>query len=356
MKQTKELNFEGQDIYCGLDVHKKSWSVCIRDEDTELKSFSQPAETAVLVNFLKRNYPGANYHAVYEAGFSGFWAQRQLSEQGVNCIITHAADVPTSDKEQQQKTDAVDCRKLAKSLSTNSLKGIYVPSEQAIEDRGILRIRHQLVKDQTRYKNRIMSLLNFYGVVIPEGYKQSSHFSKKFIVWLENLELSVVAKCGLQLQLSALKDIRKHLLDATRAVRELSKQERFKNNVALMQSIPGIGLINAMVILSELGDIKRFKTLDDLCSYVGLMPDIYASGDTRKIKGITRRCNHTLREALVESAWSARRLDPALLMAYKKYLVRMPANKAIIKITKKLLNRIRYILLHNVEYVPCVVG
>jgi transposase len=110
-----------------------------------------------------------------------------------------------------------------------------------------------------------------------------------------------------------------------------------------------------MVFLTELGDIGRFKCLDQLCNYVGLIPNIYSSSDTVHVKGITRRCNHKLREALIESAWCAVRKDPALYMAYKEYLKRMNHNKAIIKIARKLLSRIRYVLLNQQKYVNCVV-
>jgi transposase len=355
MKQGTELSFKGQNIYCGLDVHKKNWSVCVRDENMELKTFSQPPDADILVKYLRRNYPDATYHAVYEAGFSGYWAQRKLSQQGVDCIVTHAADVPSTDKEKRRKTDQVDCRKLAKNLSDHSAKSVYIPSEQMVDDRGIIRTRQQLVKDQTRCKNRLTSWLNFYGISIPEGYKQDGYFTKKFIVWLEALEVGPNAKKALQLKLDTFKYIRQELQEATKQIREMAKTERYQQQVTLLRSVPGIGLINAMVFLGEIGDIRRFKTLDHLCGYIGLVPDIYSSNDNIIIKGITPRCNHSLREALVESAWCAMRKDPALLMAYKKYIIRMNANKAIIKVAKKLLNRIRYVLLKQEKYVSCIV-
>lgn len=356
MKQVTKLNFEGQTIYCGLDVHKKQWSVCIRDEKMELKKFSQPADSQVLVEYLHRNYPGAQYKAVYEAGFSGFWAQRQLTAFGVECIVVHAADVPTSDKQHRGKSDPVDCRKLAKNLCDKTLEGIFIPDEQLVADRDIVRARRQLVKDQTRLKNRILSWLNFNGINIPEGYKQSTSFSNTFMNWLENLELKNGAKVGLTIRLEGVKHVRKQLLAVTRALRELSKTDRFTKVVSLLRSIPGIGLINAMCLATEIGDINRFRNIDHLCSYTGLKPDIQSTGDNIKIKGITSRCNHAIRESLVESAWVTMRLDPALRMAYKKYVLRMPANKAIIKIAKKLLARIRFVLTKQQPYVSGVVG
>lgn len=355
MKQVRTLSFAGQNIYSGIDTHKKNWSICIRDESFELRTFTQPPKPETLVDYLHRNYPGANYFAVYEAGFSGFWAQRILTQLGVNCIILHPADVPTTDKDRQQKTDRVDCRKLAKALCDQRIKGIHVPDEQLVDDRSIIRTRRQLVQDQTRYKNRIMAMLHFNGIVIPEGYKQSSHFSRKFINWLADMGLSTSAKVALTLKVNALKHVRSELLEANRAVRDLSKSLRYKILVELIRSAPGIGIINAMVFLTELGDVRRFKCLDQLCNYVGLIPNIYSSSDTRHVKGITHRCNHILREALIESAWCAARKDPALLMAYQEYLKRMNHNKAIIKIARKLLNRIRFVLLNQEKYVNCVV-
>ena len=355
MKQVKTLSFAGQDIYCGIDVHKKDWSICIWDDDRELRCFSQPPQPAILSDYLKRNYPQANFQAVYEAGFCGYWIQQVLSQHGISCIIIHAADVPTTDKDRRQKTDRVDCRKLAQALKEGSVKAIHIPNQQIIEDRSLVRGREQLVQDQTRYKNRILSWLHFFGIAIPEGYKKSTHFSKRFISWLEQLPINENAKSSLQTKLGALQGVRNQLLLANRSLRKLAQSERYQKKVELLGSIPGIGITNAMIFLTELDDINRFKSFDHLGSYAGLKPDIYSSSDTIIIKGITHRCNLLLRDSLVESAWKAVAKDPALLMAYKEYKKRMHYNNAIIRITKKLLRRIRYVLLHQTPYVTGIV-
>jgi transposase len=80
MLQVKQLDFTGQKIFCGIDVHKKSWKVCIRSEHMELKTFSQGPSATELVKHLRRNYPLADYKVVYEAGFCGFSAQREFSK------------------------------------------------------------------------------------------------------------------------------------------------------------------------------------------------------------------------------------------------------------------------------------
>jgi transposase len=168
MKKISKHGFEGQQIYVGMDIHKKSWSISIFTEEVEHKTFTQPPEVGILVNYLKRNFPGASYQSVYEAGFSGFWIHDRLREHGVQCLVVNPADVPTKDKERTSKTDRVDCRKLARSLRSGDIEGIYVPSRPKVEDRSLVRTRQSMVKKQTRCKNQLKSILQFYGIQIPE--------------------------------------------------------------------------------------------------------------------------------------------------------------------------------------------
>ena len=74
----KTTSFTGHHIYAGLDIGKTSWKVCILTEQVEHKTFTQPPSAVVLVQYLKRNFPGATYHCVYEAGRFGFWIHDQL--------------------------------------------------------------------------------------------------------------------------------------------------------------------------------------------------------------------------------------------------------------------------------------
>jgi hypothetical protein len=80
MNHVSRLDFTGQQIYVGMDVHKKSWSISIYTDQFEHKAFSQPPKTEVPVNYRRRNFPCAAYKTVYEAGFSGYWIHDQLRE------------------------------------------------------------------------------------------------------------------------------------------------------------------------------------------------------------------------------------------------------------------------------------
>ena len=61
MNKINQLDFTGTTIFCGLDVHKVSWRVNIRDGELELKDFTQPADAGLLYKHLAKNYPGAKY-------------------------------------------------------------------------------------------------------------------------------------------------------------------------------------------------------------------------------------------------------------------------------------------------------
>ena len=106
--QIKSISFKGKNIFIGIDVHLKSWTATILSESTHLKTYRLDPSPDALYSYLSKTYPNANYHSVYEAGFSGYGAHRRLVELGVDNIVVNPADVPTTGREKLRKTDAVD--------------------------------------------------------------------------------------------------------------------------------------------------------------------------------------------------------------------------------------------------------
>lgn len=349
-KQITQLDYAGQNIYVGIDVHLKSWNITIMMDKLHQKTFSQPPNPETLYNHLVSNYPGATYHSAYEAGFSGYWTHFKLLEMGIDSIVVNAADIPTTGKEKVQKEDARDSKKIAKALRNDELTCIHIPSLTSLGDRGLVRLRGSLVTDMTRTKNRIKSFLYFNGIHIPEALVNTS-WTKRFLNWLEGLELRPSCKLTIEGYLSSYYETRKILLNVTNQIKGLSKSTIYKQDAELLQSIPGIGLITAMTILTELEHMGRFASLDQLCSFIGFVPSTDSSGDNEKVGGITPRGHDVLRSALIESAWVAARVDPALARSYYQYSNRMKPNRAIIRIAKKLTNRIRHVLKNKVPYV-----
>jgi transposase len=356
--QRTELNFEGQNFYVGIDVHLKSWTVSILSEKLQLKTFNQPPSAQALQNYLVGNYPGGTYHSVYEAGFSGFWAHYKLKEMGINNIVINPADVPTTQKEQLLKDDPTDSRKLARSLRSGDLKAIYVPGLLTMEDRSLVRLRATLVKDMGRYKSRIKSSLNFSGISYPQEFEKSaSHWSKRFIKWLNETDFfqSDTGALTLSIKVQEAEQQRKLILDATRAIRKMAQGEKYASNMKLLTTIPGVGLITAITFLTEIENIERFANSDHFAGFIGLIPNRHSSGTKESNGEMTFRGHENLKKMLIESSWVAARCDPALTLAYHKYTMRMEANKAIVKIARKLLNRIFYVLTFKKEYVLSVV-
>jgi transposase len=350
--QSNKLDFSGQNIYVGFDVHLKSWKVTIMTDEITHKTFSQPPNPGILQDYLKRNFPGGVYHSAYEAGFCGYWVHNQLVALGIHSIVVNPADIPTTNKETVQKEDKRDSRKIARSLKNGDLVPIYVPSLKTLEDRCLMRTRATLVKDLKRYKCRIKQFLHFHGIAIPDTFNNpQSHWSKRFINWLENIEFSEESgKKSLIALVTESKNVRQSILQITTQVRELSKTSTYCPNVKLLLSIPGIGLLTAMIILTELETMERFNNIDQLCGYIGFVPSTSSSGDEDKVSGITPRGHNVLRSAIIESAWIATRTDPALIKSYHDYCKRMEPNKAIVRISKKLLSRIRFVLMNKHAY------
>jgi transposase len=344
--KVNESTFAGQPIYVGIDVHLKSWKVTVMAGDIHYKTFSAPPEGDKLANYLKQNFPGADYYSAYEAGFCGFSVHRELTRCGIKSIIVNPADIPTTDKERRQKEDKRDSRKIAKTLQAGQLKAIFVPSDKTQHDRILLRSRDIIVKDLTRNRNRVKSLLYLEGINIPKRFdSRSSYWSNAFIQWLSEITFAHnTARSGLDALLEMVHHLRSLLLRVTRQTRELSKTPPYHENVKLLISVPGIGPLTAMRLLTELETLNRFSDFDQLCSYVGLVPSTNSSGETEIVSGISPRKNSRLRGALIESAWIAIRNDPALLHSYQNLCKRIPGNRAIIRIAKKLLRRIKYVL------------
>lgn len=150
--------------------------------------------------------------------------------------------------------------------------------------------------------------------------------------------------------------LRGQRLEMLRSIRALSRTERFERPLALLMTVPGIGLLTGMALLSEIDDISRFRSADRLAAYIGMIPMCHSSGAREGVGDITVRRNTKLRSALIEASWVAIRQDPAMTLAYEAYRARMTPGKAIVKVVRKLVNRIYFVMKRNQPYVNCVVA
>ena len=356
--QNNSLTFKNQNFYIGIDVHKNQWTICVVSMNMLLTKYVSINPTPdTLLKYMQRRYPDGNYYAVYEAGFSGFWAARELNRIGIHCIVTHPADVPTKQKERLNKNDRVDSKKLARTLSNGDLEAINIPERIAEEYRSLNRYRLQTIKDQTRLKNRIKSKLHYFGINIPPQY-EDRRWTGKFIHWLLSIKFDTdFAQFAFNDLVNQLVEARNRLTEILRMMRTMSKKVGSFSLIAPhLLTVPGIGFITAMTLLTEIIDMNRFKTLEKLAAYVGLIPSIQSSDEKEKNHGISDRRNKYLRTMLIEAAWKSVKKDPALTMKFANLCQRMNNNKAIVRIAKILLKRIRFVWKNQKPYVNAVVA
>ena len=355
MKKVNKLNFTDKHFYIGLDVHKKQWTVCISDKQLMIENYTMNPSPQELKKHLDKRYPGATFHSVYEAGYSGFWIHRELCALGIKNIVINPADVPTTDKERRHKTDAWDSKKLCRELKNHSLRAIYVPSEFHESLRTLCRLRERTVSHQTRLKNRIKAFLSRHGYSLPTN-SECQHWSKRFMSILKAMEFPYPAdQETFDFYLRELNENRNQLLVITKRLRQHIQHHSDNQIYDLLLSVTGVGSITAITFYTEIMDMKRFRNNNALNSYIGFSPSKHSSGEKDRDTGITSRKNRRLRYMLIESAWTAIRKDPALLLYYQNLSLRMGKQKAIIRVAKKLVNRMRYVWNHMDSYVTCVV-
>jgi len=190
----------------------------------------------------------------------------------------------------------------------------------------------------------------FSGVQLPAQY-DNTYWSKAFLGWLAGVELpSVSCRDTMNLLLTQYHLTYRHFLDTSIKVRKLLKTARYKNDGKLLRSIPGIGPLTSVQILTELGDIKRFSSFKKLNSFVGFKPTTYSSGEHDWKGHLSIRKHKALRSALVECAWQTVQNDPAMLVKYEQLLDRMTKKRAVVVIARKLLSRIYFVLKNQQSY------
>ena len=346
---TKKIDFSGKDLFIGLDVHKKSWSVTIVIDGIEHRTFTQPPDPGALNNYLQRMFPGGSYNSAYEAGFCGYGIHRELNSLGIRNIVINAADIPTSQKDKLQKRDPIDSRKIARGLENGSLRGIHIFDRELEELRSLNRTRFYLMRDLRRSKNRIKSFLLYFGVSIPPEY-DNNQWTLKFVSWLKQVQMKTPGgQDAFSYLIRSYEHQREQMVSLSRQVRVRIRE--YDNELySLLKSISGIGPLTSSALMTEIGDINRFPHIDHLSSFVGFVPRVKESGETIHVGGITFRCNSFLRTLLIEASWQAIRQDPALMQYYHRHLVNNKGHKVIIKVARKLLNRIRYVMKNRKPY------
>jgi transposase len=342
--------FSNLNLYIGIDVHKKQWSVSIFSDAAHHRTFSQPPSPAALKAYLDHHFTGANVTCAYEATKLGYWICRKLTAFGYRCLVVNAADIPTSNKESTTKTDPTDSRKIAKALRAGLLTSIHVPDQVTEGDRQLFRYRKRLLADLTRVKNRIKDKFLFTGISIPAQF-DNPNWSKAFLTWIKNEPMpDTSTRLTLDRLLEQYHFLYRHMLKVSIEVRKLQREARYKKSVKLLRSIPGIGPLTTMELLSEIQDISRFESFKKFNGFIGFRPGSHSSGEHDWKGSMSYRRHKALRSSLVECAWTAIQKDPVMLQRYNELKTRLTGKRAIIIIARKLVSRIYAVLKNETPY------
>ena len=340
MKQRNELSFKGQNIFIGLDVHKQSWYISILVEPYLKRQFVQQPKAEVLKAYLSAEFPDGNYLAVYESGFTGFSTYYSLESVGIKCTVVNAADVPGSNHDNVMTTDKVVSMKLAVALKNNMIRGIYIQDRNFLDDRSVLRLRTKIQKQIAGYKIAVKHLLYSNGVVIPERFDKSQYWSNAFTLRLKEATLLSDTNFSMQFLIKQVKTLRENLLSVERHIINLAKKEKYSSLFERIYSIPGIGKLTAMHIICEIGSGKRFANERQFASYLGVIPTCHNSGEKTSNGVKTFRGNKHLGTLIIEASWKAIIYCPELCAYYNQQRRNMISQKAIIKVARKLSNKI----------------
>ncbi len=248
--------------------------------------------------------------------------------------------------EARVKTDKEDIRRLLTLLIADIVPQVWVPPQHVRELRSLISFRRRLTKQLTMSKNRLHSIVQRFNLQPPAG----GLLADKNQAWWDQQAFSDLTAFQVQCDLEIVThlEVQKAALDHKLA--QLSNTEPWASQMVLLMQIPGLGLIFSMVVLSAIGDIRRFSHSKKLVGYAGLGAGLHASGEKYQEKSITKEDRKELRWATVEAAWVAVGCDPYWQAQFQRLEKRMPRNKAIVAIARRLLVSIWHILTKREPY------
>lgn len=306
---------ESEVIYIGLDVHKKKIHAAARVGEELLDTWVMPAESGAVLASLE-GIREAEHQIAYEAGPTGYELARRLRDEGFNIKVVAPGKTPQP-ANQGNKSDRLDCRKIAEYLQKGLLQTVTVPTPQEEADRQVLRLREQLVKKRTRYKQQIRSFLLQHGLREPEGLSAWKNSALKI---LREMELCEELRLALDTYLEGLEATSRLLRRVNQKVKKLAEEDRHRTDAELTRTHPGAGPVTSMAFLSEFFRPERFESAGAVGKYVGLAPKVKQSGQSRIEGGRIPAGREGLRRILVQAAWRWVGNDPWAKEKYKHLL------------------------------------
>jgi len=344
--QVRKVRFGGP-IWVGVDVHKKSYAVAVRDQEGRAVQFTMAADNDAFVRkVMSFGQPVAQ--VAYEAGPCGYSLYRACEAAGVTALVAAPSRIPRP-VTRGNKTDSLDCRKLADYAARDMLVPVRVPTEAEEMLRSLQRRRHGLTDRIRSTKQLIKSLLLEYHIEEPHGL---ASWSKASVEALRCLALGAALRDALDSYLRELAylEAERHTVD--QAIAKATPQA-VSQRMKILQSVPGVGPVLAMTFACEIFRPERFADGERLSSYVGLAPVVSQSGASAATGRLVRTGQQRLRTLLVECAWIHKGRDAGAELMYRRIFSRTGlAQKAIVAVARRLLTLLWRLCIENRMYVP----
>lgn len=300
-----------RELYAGIDIHKDKYVGCIMDAaGTVVREHTFPPTLEGAQSFIA----GMPLKGIaIEACAMWRYAHVLLRELGYTVKLSSAKK--THDIACRKKTDKVDAKILADLLRTGYLPEVYIPSDEILAMRDLCRGRATLTRMRVEVQIKIKSRLLTLGVAYPPNLWNKKNLAL-LLEWNDPL-------------LNNMLKIRESIVLEEKEMESRVENKARSHRVAnLLKTIPGVGYFGALMILSEIADIKRFKTPKQLVMYAGLCPGIYQTGNT-KISVKNNAVNKWLKWILTECSGRASTLpDNKFQLHYAQIKLRKNAKVA----------------------------
>lgn len=289
----------------GIDAHKKALYISLlRPGQKELLEWEVPNEAKAVKRLAKKLLAegSGQVRCCYEAGPCGYALQRQLRENGVECVVIAPSLIPVKAGE-RIKTDRRDARKLAQLLRAGMLTEVHPPTPEEEAVRDLCRCREDAKEDLLRSRHRLLKLLLRRGMAWREGKAWTEAHRR----WLRTVRFEHEAdQAVFDDYLLALQQMEERVLALEKKLEEVSEKAPYQQPVGWLKCFRGISTVTAMTVVAELHDFRRFESARALMAYLGLVPSERSSSEVVRRGSITKTGNAHVRRVLIEAAWHYR--------------------------------------------------
>ena len=335
--------------YHGVDLHKKYVTISVRNEEgTEEKFVRARSDIKGYVESL-----GREDAVVLEASAGAMYWAEKIQSQGASCVVIDAYRFRII-RDSWRKTDKRDAANLSLALwlalrsGEMKLPEVWQPGPVVRELRRLVGLYELLNKQLRQLKNEIHGVLLDSGVRDRALGKRLADNPAKAEELLKKLELSAASRVCIQTSLVLLANVEEQKKALTREIYQAGRP--LEAQVKLLISIRGVTPLLALVFLSEVGDITRFRSARRLHSYLGVVPTVRSSGGVTHNGAINRRSRGLTRTLFTQAVIHLVDSSPVLTRFYRELVARKGYGRARIALIRKIFSMMRRMLLTGEPY------